>query len=135
MGSSQPTTAELKRKLIIELDRARVELGHESRMARAEFSPAAMAKRSLVKHKVAWVIGGVVTGVIVIRLLLPPKFRSDKFADSDTKRGFSGMLKGLFMTLARRAATNYATTHLKDHLQHYLESVLKRQGSDPSSHV
>ena len=135
MGRSQPTTTEVKRLLLLELDRARLDLAQESRMARQEFNPTAVLKRSLEKHKVAWIAGGVLTGVIVIRLLLPSKFRSDKSGGSDTKRGFSGMMSGLFFTVARRAAMNFATSHLKDHLQHYLDSVLKRQGPDSPSHV
>lgn len=135
MGRSQPTTAELKRQLVIELDRARVELRHESSMARVEWNPATLAKRSLEKHKVAWIIGGAVVGLLAVRMLIPAKIRSDNFAGSDKKRGFSGMISGLLMTVARRAATNFATTHLKAHLQTYLDSVLKRQGPESTSHV
>lgn len=137
MGRKQPTTAELKRQLVIELDRARTELVHESRLARVEWNPATLARRSLEKHKLAWVLAGAAAGVVVIRLLVPSrsKFKSDNFAGSDKKRGFSGMAGGLLITLARRAATQFATTHLKTHLQTYLDSVLKRQGPESSSHV
>lgn len=134
MGRPQSTT-ELKRQLLLELDSARAELANESRLARTEWNPATLARRSLEKHKLAWIVGGVVTGLVVIRLIFPPKFRSDKFGGSDTKRGFSGMMSGLFFTVARRAAMNFATTHLKDHLQNYLAAVLKRQGPDTHSHV
>lgn len=135
MGRPQPTTAELKRQLLQELDSARAELTYESRLARTEWNPATLARRSLEKHKLAWIVGGVVTGLVVIRLIFPPKIRSDKFGGSDTKRGFSGMMSGLFFTVARRAAMNFATTHLKDHLQNYIATVLKRQGPDTHSHV
>jgi hypothetical protein len=135
MGRSQPTTAEVKQQLVAELNRARAELAHESHLARAEWNPLSLAQRSFSKHKLAWIIGGVAAGAIAVRLLLPPKFRSDKFSSSDTKRGSRGLFGSLFMMLARRAAMNFASTHLKDYLQNYLESVLKRQGSDSSSHV
>ena len=135
MGRTQPTTAELKRQLVIELDRARTELAHESHLARVAWNPLALVTRSLQKHKLAWAIGGVVAGFLAVRLLLPPKFRSDKFSSSDTKRGSRSLLSSLFMTFAKRAAMNYASTQLRDQLQNYLDSLLKRQGSDSSSHV
>ena len=135
MGNPQPTTAELKRQLVAELDYVRAELVHESRLAKVEWNPAAIARRSIQKHRTAWIIGGVVTGFVALRLLTPAKIKSDNFARSDKKRGVGGLFSGLFMTFAGRAAMNFATTHLKDYLQAYLEPYLQRPGHDPSSHV
>ena len=135
MGRPKPTTTELKRQLVVQLDRARAELAHESRLAKVEWNPAAMMRRSVEKPRLAWIIGGAVAGFIALRMLMPTKFKSDNFAGSDTKRGFRGLFGKLLTNFARRAAMNYASTHAKDFLQTYLESLLKRQGPDSSSHV
>ena len=135
MGRQKPTTAELKRQLVVQLDQARAELSFESRLASVEWNPAAMVRRSMEKHRIAWLVGGVAAGFLALRLLLPPKFRSDNFSGSDTKRGVKGFAGRMVTTFAKRAVMNYASTHLKDYLQIYLESLLKRQGTDSSSHV
>ena len=113
MGRPQPTTSELKRQLLLELDSARAELTHESRLARTEWNPATLARRSLEKHKLAWVIGGVVAGLVIVRLILPPKFRSDKFGGSDTKRGFSGMAMEAEYTITSPHSSNATVTQSK----------------------
>lgn len=139
MGRQKPTSAELKRQLVLQLDQARNDLSRESSLARVEWNPLAMARRSMQKHKAAWIAGGMLAGVVVIRLLMPPKFRSDNLSGSDKKRGVKGLIGGLLAQFARRAALNYASTHLRDYLQSYLESYLNRPGpdtgSDSSSHV
>ena len=139
MGRPQPTTAELKRLLVAELELVRAELAHESRLARVEWNPVAIVRRSVQKHRLAWIIGGVFSGYVILRMLLPPKFRSDNFAGSDTKRREHGLFRRLVMTFAWPAAMNYASSYFKDYLQTYLESFLNRHGPvpdpDSSSHV
>ena len=95
MGQPTPNTAELKRRVIAELELARADLFKETRRAQVDWNPATLARRSLQKHKVLWLIGGAVTGLILVRLVFPPKIRSDKSGGSDRKRGFSGIVGGL----------------------------------------
>ena len=139
MARSQSATSDLKRQLVEELESARAGLAQETRLAQTHLSPAAIVQRNVEKHKVAWIVGGVVVGVVIVRLLLPPKIRSDKSSQSDKKRGVSGVLRSLAFTVAQRAAMNFAKDHFKDHFKDqarsYLDSLLNRQGPAPSSHV
>jgi len=135
MGQPSPNSAELKRQIIAELELARSALFTETKRAQADWNPVTLATRSFQKHKVAWIVGGAVTGLIVVRLLFPPKIRSDKFGGSDKKRGFSGFLSGLVFKAARNAAINYATTHFKDQAENYLHSMLNRQAPERPPHV
>jgi hypothetical protein len=135
MARSQPATSDLKRQLVVELDRARLALAHQTQLAQTHLSPAALVQRSVQKHKVAWIITGVVAGAVVVRMLLPPKFRSDKSSQSDKKRGVSGILRNIVFTVAQRAAMNFAKEHFQDQARSYLDSLLNRQGPDRTTHV
>ena len=135
MARSEPATSDLKRQLVADLERARAGLARETRLAQEQLTPAALVQRSVARHKLAWVIGGVIVGVAVVRLLLPPKFRSDKSAGSDRKRGVSSVLQNLAFTVARTAAMNFAKDHFKDQARSYLDSLLNRKGPDRSPHV
>jgi len=135
MGQPTPNTAELKRRVIAELELARAELFKETRRAQVDWNPLTLARRSLQKHKFWWLIGGAVTGLILVRLAFPPKFRSDKSGGSDRKRGFSGIFGGLLFKAARTAAFNYATKHFKDQAETYLHSMLNRQAPERPPHV
>lgn len=135
MARSTPATSALKRQLVLDLELARASLAEQTRKAQAQFSPFALVQRSVQRHKVAWIIGGIVAGVAIVRLLLPPKFRSDKSGQSDKTRGFTGIMRSLFFTVAQRAAMNYAKTHFKDQARAYFDSFLNRQGPDRSNHV
>jgi hypothetical protein len=135
MGQPTPNTAELKRRIIAELELARADLFKETRRAQVDWNPVTLAQRSLQKHKVLWLIGGAVTGLILVRLVFPPKIRSDKSGGSDRKRGFSGIFGGLLFKAARTAAFNYATKHFKDQAETYLHSMLNRQAPERPSHV
>ncbi len=138
MGSTKPvSTAEVKRQLVAQLDSARQSLALQSRQAQAQFSPVEVVKRSLAKHRIAWAVGGLVAGLVVVRLLLPAKFRSDKSGHSDKTRGISGLLRGAASSVVRRAAVNFATNHIKDRAQSYLQSLLNRPSEPerPPSHV
>ena len=85
MGKPSSNTAELKRKIIADLELARADLFIETRRAKADWNPVTLVSRSFHKHKVVWLIGGAVTGLFMVRLLFPPKSRSDKFGGSDKK--------------------------------------------------
>ncbi len=129
MDRGNPTTpAALKLALVQQLHSARAALSHEARLAQVDLQPAALVRRSFAEHRTAWLIGGAVTGILLIRVLLPAKNRSDKNSEPAKKRGFRGLFTTLALSLARRAAMNYATDHFKDTAQSYLDSLINRQG-------
>ena len=127
MGRTQRNAAEVKQRLLVELDAARSAISQQVALAQVELNPATLARQSMARHRWAWVAGGTLAGVILIRILLPPKFRSDKSGEIARKRGVSALAMGLVVTLVRRALTNYATTHLRDHAKNYLDSILNRR--------
>lgn len=146
MGHKQGDAAELKRQLTAELEAARHAISREVALVQVQLNPARIAKRSMEKHRWAWVGGGVLAGVILVRLLLPPRsrtinfeasnFRSDKSGETARKRGVSAVAMGLVFNLIRRAATNYAVKHFREHALNYVDTILKRHGPpDSSTHV
>lgn len=136
MGKPTPSTAELKRQIIAELELARAGLVIETRRARDDWNPLAMVQRSLRNHPAVWIAGSAVVGFVAMRLLFPPKFRSDKSTGSDRKRGFSAILGSLLFKTARNAAINYFTQHFKDQAESYLYSKLNRhEGPERPPHV
>lgn len=121
------TAAEIKQRLVAQLQESRLALSMEAEKAREQYSPAALASRSLQKHKIAWIVGGAVAGLVAIRLLLPSKNnRSDISGKTATKRGFSGVLSGIAKTFVQRAALNYAKDHLQAHFKDSLNSLFER---------
>ncbi len=146
MGHKQRDTAEVKRQLMEELDLARHGITRELALVQVQLNPARIARRSMEKHRWAWVGGGVLAGVILVRLLLPPRsrsvnfeasnFRSDKSGETARKRGVSAAVTGVVFNLIRRAATNFAVKQFREHALNYVDTILKRRDpSDPSSHV
>lgn len=135
MGHSAPTPAELKRQVIAELELARADLFFETRQAKIDWNPVTLTKRSIERHKIAWIAGAAVAAFIVVRLVLPPKIRSDKSGDSGRKRGLAVLLGGLLFKAARSAALNYAAKHFKAHAETYLHSKLNRHGPVSPPHV
>ena len=119
--------AEVKHRLLVELAEARTAITREAALAQVQLNPAAIARRSMEKHRWAWIAGGTVAGLILIRILMPPKFRSDNSAKTARKRGVGAFAAGFIFDLARRAVTNYASTHLREHAQNYLATILNRQ--------
>ncbi len=133
MGRTQRDAAEVKKRLVAELDEARRTISEEASQVAVELRPSNLVHRSLEKHRWAWIAGGTMAGVLLIRMLLPSKnlpvakFRSDNSNETIKKRGVAAILSGIIFTLVRRAATNYATTHLREHAKNYVESILNRR--------
>lgn len=127
----QETAAEVKQRLVAQLRESRIVLSAEAEKARVQYTPAAIASRSLQNHKVAWIIGGAVAGLVAIRLLLPSKNRSDISGKTATKRGFSGVFGGIVKTFAQRAALNFAKDQIQTHFKDSLNSIFERPGPRP----
>jgi hypothetical protein len=125
------TSAEVKQRLLQELNHARVELQTHSQLAREELSPAALVSKTVAQHKLAWIIGGTVTGLLLIRIILPAKNRSDNSSRPDKTSWLSGIFKSVASTLAKRAATQLASHYLKDSTENYLTSLFQRPGPPP----
>jgi hypothetical protein len=122
---------ELKQQLIRQLNEARVDLLAHGQLARHELSPRALVSRSVAQHKFAWVIGSTVAGIALLRILLPPKIRSDNSGRPVRTGLLSSILSTVGSTLAKRAAAQFASSYLKDSAQNYLTSLFQRSGPPP----
>jgi hypothetical protein len=120
--------AAVKARLRQQLDEARVELLAHGQLAKEELSPRALVSRSVEQHKTAWIVGGAMAGLLLIRVLLPPKIRSDNSRRSDKTGLLSGLLNTMVSTLAKRAATHFATRYMQDSAQNYITSLFQRKG-------
>ncbi len=115
--ASEESSAEVKQRLVQQLRETRSELQETATQAKEEYNPVAIVSRSMESHKLLWTAAGVVGGLILIRLVLPPKNRSDISSKSAKTRGFSGLLRGVAFSVAQRAAIQYAQHYLQQSLQ------------------
>lgn len=122
---------DLKRQAILDIERARTALSYHTGRASVEFSPAAFLSRSFHRHRMAWIIGGAVAGLVVVRLILAPghgKNKRDSSADSGSNRTLSRLLTGSLFAAARKAAIAYAGKFVQDYIKH-------RMHPSPSDHA
>jgi len=119
MASSE-SAAEIKQRLVQQLAYARAGLVVEAALAKEQFRPLAIVTRSLTNHKVYWLAGTAVAGLILVRLLFPPKIRSDISGKTARKRGVSGLLRGAVMAFAQRSALRWVQDHYQDQILSYL---------------
>lgn len=112
---------ELKRQAIVDMERARAALSHHSGRASAEFSPVAVLKRSFHRHRLAWVIGGAVAGLVVAGKILAARAgrkEEDDGGETRAHRSLSQVLTGSLFAAARKAAIAYAGKFVQDYIKH-----------------
>jgi hypothetical protein len=122
-------SAEVKRRLLRELDSARVDLQAHGQLAREELSPKALVSKSLAQNKVAWIIAGTAAGLLLVRVLFPPKIKSDNSCYSYKTGWLSRLFQSVTSTVVKRAASQLASHYLKDSAQNYLTSFFQRTRS------
>ncbi len=116
-----------KQEALRDLDLARSLLGHHLHDAKEEWSPRALATRSFKQHTKAWLIGGTIAGLVVVKALLPgksspPKNKRDKNGASATNRGLAAMLLAPLLGILQTAALNYGRQYLNSYLQKQLSA-------------
>ena len=117
-----------KQQALRDLELARHELARETGLVAEDWSPRAFMARSLERHRIFWIAGGVVAGLAAIKLLLP--YRSSPVLDEDDdlelerpqpSRGLSsgllGLLAGPLISMGRKAVTNYGMQFVQNWLQ------------------
>jgi hypothetical protein len=129
---ASPDSRELKKRLLTELNHARVDVLAHGRLAKEELSPRALVSRSVAEHKTAWIVAGAIAGLVLIRVALPPKIRSDNSHRPYRTSWLSGILSTVVTSLAKRAAGQFASSYLKDSAQNYITSLFQRPGPPPS---
>lgn len=117
MPAQQPDRRELKRQLLVDLDRARLAVVVHSEETVRQLSPAAMVERSFQKHRVVWIAGAAVAGVVALRFLFSPrapKIERDNFLKSGTKAGLFRLLAAPLLNVGKKAAVDFATQYFKN---------------------
>ena len=118
--ASPQTTLTPKQQAIADLEAARASLTPHWQAVAASTSPAALVRRSILQHQVAWAAGAVVAGLIAIRWLLPFKQRKNG-RDTPIKSAKTGSILALLASpllgMARKAALSYLTQHVQNYLQ------------------
>lgn len=129
----------MKQRLIAQMAEARQIMATHAGLASVEFAPAAIFQRSFQRHRVAWVVVAVVAGAAAIRLVFPSlaaKNRRDKNSKPATKGTISGLLSGVFSSVARKALFSYAQKQVQEFVQNQLSPAVSKDGphhSPPSS--
>lgn len=117
MPGREQERSELKKRALVDLDRARLGLAVHSKRASEELSPAAIVERSVRKHRVAWIVGASVAGLVTLRFILPSssaKNDRDKSAKSGTKGRLFRLLSDYVISAGRNAAVSYATQYFQN---------------------
>lgn len=110
-----------KEQALHDLQAARVALAHHGRLAAEEWSPRAVIGRSFEKHRIWWLSGALVAGIIVIRGLRSPvsanNGRDIPVAAAKNRTLWSFVL-GPAIALGRRKMLDQATQIFESYFKH-----------------
>lgn len=128
MPGREHERTELKRRAMVDLDRARAGLAVHSKRAAEAWSPVTIVERSLKKHRIAWMAGAAVAGLVALRLMMPrtvAKNERDKSAKSGTKGRLFRLLSDSLIAAGRKAAVNYATRYFQNQFKQPFPSSVR----------
>ncbi|HEY1051100.1 MAG TPA: hypothetical protein VGE39_15125 [Prosthecobacter sp.] len=120
-----------KQLALKDLENARTLLGSHLHLASEEFNPKVIVSRSLRQHPWIWVAGAAVTGLLLVRTLMPsktPKIERDNFGASATKGGLIALILSPVLGMARQAAWKYASQYLQSYLTQHIS---RHEGDRP----
>jgi hypothetical protein len=116
-----------KQQAMRDLELARAELAQQSGLVADEWSPRAVMARSFERYRVAWIAGGVVAGLAVLKLVLPSSSRAveDDYEDADERpvepvlrsAGLISRLTLPLVMMGRKAVLNYGMQFVQSWLQ------------------
>jgi hypothetical protein len=130
-----------KQQALRDLDEARAQLGVHIHLASEEWNPRLLLRQSMQKHLWAWAAAAGVGGLLLWRVILPPRSRKndrDISGASDTKKGFMALLTLPLLGMARQAAMKYGTQFLQSYLTNKFSQHAAPKGNvtaDHSDHV
>lgn len=123
MARSKQEQVTAKQQALADLEAARAALAHHGHLVAEEWSPRAVIGRSFEKHRVWWLSGAVVAGIIAIRALRPAVSINngrDKPVASAKNRALLSFLVGPVMALGRRRLLDQATRIFESYFhQHF----------------
>lgn len=122
-----------KHQAIKDLDLARAQLGSHLHLASEELNPKVIFSRSLREHPWIWAGGAAITGLLLVRGLMPAsgsKIERDNLGASATKGGLIALILSPMLGMVRQAAWKYGSQYLQSYLtQHFSQ----HEGDRPSA--
>ncbi len=122
-----------KHQAIKDLDLARAQLGSHLHLASEELNPKVIISRSLREHPWIWAGGAAITGLLLVRGLMPAsgsKIERDNLGASATKGGLIALILSPMLGMVRQAAWKYGSQYLQSYLtQHFSQ----HEGDRPSA--
>ncbi|MEZ5388011.1 MAG: hypothetical protein R3F13_21090 [Prosthecobacter sp.] len=110
-----------KEQALQDLQAARVALAHHGRLAAEEWSPRAVIGRSFEKHRIWWLSGALLAGLIVIRGLRSPVSTNngrDIPVVAAKNRTLWSFVLGPVIALGRRKVLDQASQFFESYFKH-----------------
>ena len=112
-----------KQQIIQDLALARNALGGHLHLASEELNPKAMFLRSVRAHPWLWIGAASVSGLFLVKTLMPArgaKFERDNLTTSATKSGLIALILSPMLGMVRQTAWKYGSQYLQSYLtQHF----------------
>ena len=109
-----------KQQALQDLEAARGALAHHASLAAKEWSPRAVITHSIQQHRVVWITGAAVAGLLAVRLIFSggSNNRRDNFEPSAKKSGLLALLLTPLLAYGRKAALQHGVRLFQSYLQH-----------------
>lgn len=121
MASQQQEPLTPKQQALHDLEHARASLAHHASHAAEEWSPRAILTRSVEKHRALWMGGAAIAGLALLKTLWPSGGsypRHEGAFGGGKSRGWSALLLGPLLALARKYALSYGTQMVQSYMRH-----------------
>ncbi|MEN3943871.1 hypothetical protein WJU23_21395 [Prosthecobacter sp. SYSU 5D2] len=120
-----------KQKVLNDLALARTQLGAHLQLASEELNPKAVFLRSVRKHPWVWIGAASLSGLFLVRSLMPAragKFERDNLTASATKSGLIALILSPMLAMAKQTAWKYGSQYLQSYLT---EHFSRHEGERP----
>jgi hypothetical protein len=120
-----------KNKIIQDLALARAELGAHLQSASEELNPKAVITRSVSQHPWIWIGAASVSGLLLVRIIMPArrgKIERDNSTASATKSGLIALILSSVLAMVKQNAWKYGSRYLQTYLT---EHFSRHEGERP----
>jgi len=121
MASQQQEQLNAKQQAVLDLEAARASMAQHGLLVVEEWSPRALLGRSFEKHRVWWLSGALVAGLLIIRGFRssPPNYNGpDKVITTAKNRRLFAFILGPALALGRRKLVDHGTRLLESYFSH-----------------
>lgn len=131
MAGQHPQTVTPKQQALQDLEAARAGLAHHAALAARDWSPRAVISHSIERHRLVWLGGAALAGLVAVRLLLfsgRSNSRRDNLDGSAKNRGLLALLLTPLLAYGRKAAMSYGARLLQSYVHHKISPNIRRSG-------